>query len=85
MSNFRLLKFHFIFLSSFLKKKKTKKQIISKLRHKIHTTSFNKQKIRNNNMVAVRCTPGLVFLWTGMILGNLEYLLYVVWGLATDF
>ena len=36
-------------------------------------------------MAAAKCTPGLVFLWTGMILGNLEYLLYVVWGLATDF
>ena len=36
-------------------------------------------------MVAKKCTPGLVFLWVGIILGNLEYLLYIIWGLTTEF
>ena len=35
--------------------------------------------------MAIKCTPGQVFLTVGIVLGNLEYLLYIVWGLSAEF
>lgn len=32
-----------------------------------------------------KCTPGKIFLWFGIIVGNLEYLLYIIWGSTADF
>ena len=32
-----------------------------------------------------KCTPGAVFLYFGVALGNLEYLAYIVWALTADF
>ena len=32
-----------------------------------------------------KCTPGKIFLWTSIIVGNLEYLFYFIWAITTDF
>lgn len=32
-----------------------------------------------------KCTPGQVFLTIGVVLGNLEYLAYIVWALTAEF
>jgi len=32
-----------------------------------------------------KCTAGKVFLWLGIILGNLEYAMYIIWALGADF
>ena len=32
-----------------------------------------------------KCTPGKVFLWTGIIIGNLEWYLYLLWAGTTDY
>ena len=32
-----------------------------------------------------KCTPGQVFLFIGVVLGNLEYIAYIVWALSANF
>ena len=32
-----------------------------------------------------KCTPGKIFLWTGIIFGNLEWLIYIIWAMTADF
>ena len=31
------------------------------------------------------CTPGKVFLWFGIVVGNLEYFFYIIWAAVSDF
>lgn len=32
-----------------------------------------------------KCTPGQVFLIIGVVLGNLEYLMYIIWAMTAEF
>lgn len=32
-----------------------------------------------------KCTPGKVFLWLGVVIGNLEYLAYIIWAAGAEF
>ena len=36
-------------------------------------------------MESSKCTPGKVFLTLGIVIGNLEYLVYIIWALGADF
>jgi len=33
----------------------------------------------------MKCTPGQAFLWIGIILGNFEYLFYIIWAASSEF
>ena len=36
-------------------------------------------------MDSSKCTPGKVFLWTSIIVGNFEFLFYLIWAAVSEF
>ena len=33
----------------------------------------------------MKCTAGNAFLWIGIVLGNFEYLFYIIWAASSEF